>query len=65
MDIRDVVDFQKEHFPYSEKSHGIFKGFFVPPHNGTYAFYIRNDDVGVLHMSDDQSVNSLVSMFIF
>ncbi len=58
--LRDTFEFNANRFPKAEKSHGVFTGFFVPPHTGDYTFFVSNDDVGDLYMSDDQLASSKV-----
>eukprot|EP00794_Sanderia_malayensis_P006708 gene6708-7470_t len=52
--MRDTLEFNNVRFPSSEKSHGRFSGFFVPPHTGYYTFFVSNDDVGQIYMSDNE-----------
>lgn len=33
----------------------VYRGFFVPPQNGWYTFYIRSDDVSRLYLSSNTS----------
>ena len=58
--MRDTITFNKEDWPYSDKSHGVFTGFFVPPRTGSYSFLIKNDDVGELYLSSSQSAANKV-----
>ncbi len=58
--LRDTMEFSDENSPQSSKSHGRFSGFFVPPHTGDYTFFVSNDDVGQLYMSDGQGAGRKV-----